>query len=108
MASIGSISPNSTTSGFSGVTHAGHSGAPPAASSISTTRSSSTRVPHTGHRLHSIEPCTSTTCSLPAARCSRSMFWVITPSISPRRSSSATAAWAGLGWTSRSEAKRAP
>ena len=26
-----------------------------------------------------IEPCTSTTRSLPAARCSRSMFWVMTP-----------------------------
>ena len=43
---------------------------------------------------------------VPAIRCSRSTFWVITPRISPRRSSSATASWAGLGCLSSSDTKR--
>ena len=53
-----------------------------------------------------IEPCTSTTRSEPAARCSRSTFWVITASSRPRRSSSASASWAGFGRLSPSIAKR--
>jgi hypothetical protein len=73
---------------------------------IFTTRSSSTRPPHSGHEHVSIEPCTSITFFDPARRCRRSMFCVITPSIRPRRSSSASASCAPFGTLSPSAAKR--
>src|SRR3954462_9997593 len=66
IASSGSISPNSTTSGFRGVMHAGHSGAPGRPAGIPTTRWSDARPPHSGHTLHSIDPCTSITFDDPA------------------------------------------
>ena len=52
-----------------------------------------------GTRPRSSAPCTSIG-SLPAFACRRSMFWVTTARTMPRRSSSATARWAGLGSTS--------
>src|SRR3954451_9412104 len=56
IASSGSISPNRTTSGFSGAMQAVHSGAPGCAASSSSTRSSATRPPHSGETLdHPLE-----------------------------------------------------
>ena len=58
------------------------------------------------HEEVAIEPWTSTTSSDPAARCRRSMFWVMTASTRPRRSSSAIAVWAALNRLSPSAWKR--
>ena len=108
IASSGSISPNSTTFGLSGVMQVAHSGVGVPSASIRLTSSYPTLPPHISQTHHSIEPCTSITFSEPAARWRRSMFWVMTPRTIPRRSSSATASWAGFGWISESIAKRCP
>src|SRR5215218_983483 len=105
IASSGSISPKRTTSGLTAPPHSAQS-ATPRASKRASIRSSPKDAPQSVQEEDSIDPCTSITFSEPAARCRRSMFWVITPSIRPCRSSSASAACARLGSLSASDSNR--
>ena len=82
-AASGSISPNSTTSGFSGATHAWHSGAPSPRRAAHHPLERHLAAALEAHALldrpvHLDQPL-----ACPRARCSRSMFWVITAADEP-------------------------
>ena len=78
IASAGRSSPNMTTPGLRIVPQAGQSGASRDSSWARTVSSGSVARRTRGSRNSRIDPCTSTTSTLPARAWSRSMFWVTT------------------------------
>ena len=105
IAPAGKSSPKSTTPGLSASPQCGHVGTGLAASCASTASAGSLqRQPR--HCADRIDPCTSTTSSLPARLWSVSMFCVTTAWTRPLRSSSASARCAAFGSASRSRSIR--
>ena len=113
-AASGSISPNSTTSGFSGAAQRSQRGTPSGA------RAQRARAPPPARRCRrsagqeqlAMLPCTSTSSRVPALRWSMSMFCVITASSRPRAlerdERAVRARWAASRRASRSAGRRSP